>query len=118
MSHTQRRLVIWSPRVLVMVFAAFVSLFALDVFAEGYGFWETLVALVMHMVPTVIVLVPLIFAWRWPWIGGVLYLGLAAYYVVMTHGRFEWVTYAIMVAPLLLISILFWIQWGLRKRLA
>jgi len=31
-------------------------LFALDVLSEGYGFWKTLLALLIHLVPVYIVL--------------------------------------------------------------
>jgi hypothetical protein len=34
-----RRLLFWSPRVLCVAFAIFLSLFALDVFSEGLGVW-------------------------------------------------------------------------------
>ena len=41
----------WTPRVLACLFAIFVSLFALEVFGVGYGFWETSLAYLIHLVP-------------------------------------------------------------------
>src|SRR5512136_208534 len=35
----------WAPRVLCIVMAMFISLFALDVFGSGQGFWWTTLAL-------------------------------------------------------------------------
>ena len=35
----------WTPRILGLLFAAFLSLFALDVFEQGYQGWETVLAL-------------------------------------------------------------------------
>jgi hypothetical protein len=32
----------WAPRLLGILFSLFVSIFALDVFGQGYGFWEPL----------------------------------------------------------------------------
>ncbi len=50
------------PQTLAIVFAAFVSVFALDVFGEGYGPVETVVALLIHLVPTYLILVALLVA--------------------------------------------------------
>ena len=60
-------LLFWTPRVLCLLFAVFLSLFALDVFNEGYGFWKTILALLMHLIPTWIVLAILAISWRWEW---------------------------------------------------
>ena len=64
MKKPVKRVVFWTPRILCILFAVFVSLFALDVFGEGYDFWETIVALVMHLIPTGIILISLAIAWR------------------------------------------------------
>jgi hypothetical protein len=39
MNESKRRMLFWTPRLLSILFAIFISLFALDVFGEGYGFW-------------------------------------------------------------------------------
>ena len=44
MKRPVKRTLFWAPRILCILFAVFVSLFALDVFGEGYGFWETILA--------------------------------------------------------------------------
>jgi len=76
MSEPFRRVLYWAPRVLSIAFIVFLSLFALDVFNEPRGFWRTLLALAMHLIPTAVLIVALILAWRWEWIGAALY-GLA-----------------------------------------
>jgi len=40
---------------------------------RGYGFWETILALLIHLVPTGLVLVALAIAWRWDWAGTILF---------------------------------------------
>jgi hypothetical protein len=45
MNQTVEKVLFWSPRVLGILIAIFISLFALDVFGEGYSFWETIIAL-------------------------------------------------------------------------
>jgi hypothetical protein len=72
MNPLVRRILFWAPRALSIVFIAFLSLFALDVFGEGAGFWDTLIALLRHLIPSFVLIVVLIFAWRWEWIGAVL----------------------------------------------
>jgi hypothetical protein len=77
------RLLLWAPRILCILFAVFVSLFALDVFGEGYGFWETVLAPLMHLIPTIIVVFMLLIAWRWEWIGGILFIALGMLYIIV-----------------------------------
>jgi hypothetical protein len=74
------------PRVLCIVFAVFLSLFALDVFSEGYGFGETILALLIHLVPTSLVVIALVVAWRWAGAGAILFIALALVYLVMSRG--------------------------------
>ena len=64
-----RRVLFWIPRIVGLLVAAFISLFALDVFGAGYSFWETLIALGMHLIPTAIIILVLAVAWRWEWVG-------------------------------------------------
>ena len=69
MTALSKRVLFWTPRVLCIAFTAFLSLFALDVFSEGSGFWGTAAALAIHLIPTAIMVVVLVLAWRWEWIG-------------------------------------------------
>ena len=59
------KILYWSPRILGILVAILVSLFALDVFGEGYNFWEMIVALVMHLIPTFLILIALAVSWCW-----------------------------------------------------
>ena len=70
-----------------IVFTLFMSVFALDVFGEGQGFWQTLVALTMHLIPTFLLLVVLWVSWRREWIGGLLFALMGAFYVVWAWNR-------------------------------
>jgi hypothetical protein len=117
MTDPVKRAVYWAPRILGLLFAAFIGLFALDVFGEGYGFWETIAALFIHLVPTWILLVILALAWRWEWIGAVAFAALGVAYIVMAWGKFEWLTYLLISGPLFLMGALFLVNWLLRKQL-
>ncbi len=112
MNLITKRLLFWSPRVLGILFAAFLSLFALDVFSEGYGLGETVLALLMHLIPTSLVVILLAVAWRWEWVGSILFIALALAYLASSSGE-SW----IISGPLFLIGILFLLNWMYRARL-
>ena len=105
------RLLFWTPRILCLLFAGFISLFAADVFGEGNGFWRTILALFMHLIPTWIVLIVLAIAWRRGWVGAILFVLLGAVYLVHFWGRFPWTAYLVISGPLFLIGILFSLDW-------
>ena len=115
MKRHVRQLLFWSPRVLTVLFAGFLGLFALDVFGEGYGFWGTIVALLMHLIPSGIVLVVLVLSWRWEWIGAVLFSGLGLLYAFMAFSHPSWIV--VISGPLFLVAVLFLLNWLYRKQL-
>jgi hypothetical protein len=101
------RMLHWTPRIIGLLFAAFVSVFALDVFDEGYTPLQTIVALTMHLIPTALVLGALAISWRWAWVGGILFPALGSWYLVTSWGRFHWSSYAVIAGPLFLLGLLF-----------
>lgn len=106
----------WAPRVLGILVALFLSLFALDVFAEGRGVLGTILALLIHLIPVYIIVIALVLAWRWEWLGAILFTGLAALYVAWTWGRFPWLNYVAIAGPILLVGVLFLFGWLARVR--
>jgi hypothetical protein len=103
-------LLFWTPRAICIAFAIFLGLFALDVFREPYGFWKTLMALFIHLVPVYIVLAVLALAWRWEWIGAAGFAGLAMWYAASVgHRHPDWAV--VIAGPLLLIAALFFVNW-------
>jgi len=117
MNITTKRWLFWSPRILGILFALFISMFALDVFGEGYGFPEVIVAFVMHMVPTALVVVALALAWRWEWIGTALFAGLGIFYQVMMRRDLDLIVVLLIPGPLFLLALLFWLNWQHRAEL-
>ncbi len=87
MTKFSRRALFWAPRALSIAFIAFLSLFALDVFGAGYGFWKTLLALTLHLIPTFVLIAVLVLAWRWEWIGAALYAAAGILYVIWALER-------------------------------
>ncbi|MFN8484432.1 MAG: hypothetical protein U0768_15440 [Anaerolineae bacterium] len=109
-----QRVLFWTPRALLALFIAFISLFALDVFGQGYGVWETLVALFMHLLPTWFLLALLAVSWRWGWLTGVALIGFAAWYVASAWGRFPWSVYALIAGIPCAVGVLFLLDWMAR----
>jgi hypothetical protein len=103
---------------LCLLFAAFISMFALDVFGESGGFWHTVLALLIHLIPTAILLAVLALSWRWEWVGAVAFSALGIYYLVSAWGRFPWSTLVLIAGPLLVLGILFALGWRQRKHCA
>lgn len=94
-------------RTLGIAFAAFISLFALDVFGEGVGFWQALLGLLIHLVPTYLVVIALLVAWRWPRAGALLFFGLGLFYIFIARRDLEWQSLLLIPGPLFLIGVLF-----------
>ena len=117
MTTPPKQLLFWSPRILCLLFAAFISIFAADVLGEGYGFWKTILALLIHLIPTWLVLIVLAVSWRWEWVGGILFIALGALYLSWSWGRFHWSVYLCISGPLFLIGVLFLLNWRCRREL-
>ncbi|HRQ38104.1 MAG TPA: hypothetical protein PLD25_09335 [Chloroflexota bacterium] len=116
MNERTKQILFWTPRVLGILFAAFISIFALDVFGAGYSFWETILALLMHLIPTGIVLLILALSWRWELIGGILFPVLGILYLIAFEGQ-HWSAYLLIAGPLFLIGALFLLDWFYRDEL-
>lgn len=105
-----------TARVLALAMILFISLFAADVFVEGRGFWETLKALLVHLIPTFLLVCVLFIAWRNERWGSALYLLLGLAYILVAYGKFDGLTMLVISGPLLLTGVLFWLSWRNRKR--
>ena len=104
------------PRILAIGFGVFVSLFALDSLSGDASVWEKLARLAVHLVPVGIYAIIVALAWRWEWVGAVLFAALGGVYVAtMGRHRLDWnLTIA---GPLFVLSALFLAGWLRRSRL-
>lgn len=110
-----KKAIFWTPRLLTILFAIFISVFALDAFSEGEGFTKTLIAFLIHLIPTVIIVTILVLSWKREWIGGVVFFLLGIGYAIIAVSHPSWIL--AISGPLFLISILFLIGWFSRKEL-
>jgi hypothetical protein len=114
MTPRVRRLLYWGPRVAVLLFAAFLSLFALDVFGMGYSPWETIVAFLLHLTPVFLLIVGIAIAWRWEWVGALVLTGWAVVYVVTARG-FPLSVYVYLAGLPFVLGLLFLLNWRYRR---
>jgi hypothetical protein len=117
MNDRTKRLLFWAPRILSILFAVFLALFALDVFDEGFGFWGAILALLIHLVPSILVLAVLAIAWHREWVGGIVFIGLSVWYVVSLWGKFPLLTDLLIAGPPVLVGTLFLLNWRYRAEL-
>jgi membrane-bound metal-dependent hydrolase YbcI (DUF457 family) len=117
------KLVYRTPRILSIIFILFLTLFSFDVFGEGHSFWNTLLAFLMHNIPSLILLILLIFAWKKEWIGalvfflvGLVYISWIVINALTNRGEWFMLMWAIQISgPAFLISYMFWLNWKRKK---
>ena len=73
----------WTPRLLMIVFILFISLFALDAFEGDRSILSKIGAFLIHLIPSFILIVLLILSWRREWIGGLAFFILGVFYIIM-----------------------------------
>ena len=113
------QLLYWTPRALCIVFTLFISMFALDVFGEGRGLWQTFVALTMHLIPTFLLVAILWVSWHREWIAGALFPLLGVVYIAWAWNRpfASWWGLLLMAGPPVLTGALFLLNWHFRSEL-
>jgi hypothetical protein len=106
MDRMSERVVHWAPRVLAIAFAAFITLFSLDVFSDGLTGARLLAAFAMHLLTTSgVVVASLLLAWRWPWMGAVLFAAAGTFYATQSWRHPSWIV--VIGGPLFLTAALF-----------
>jgi uncharacterized paraquat-inducible protein A len=77
----KEKIIFWMPRIIGIAFGIFISLFALDVFGEGYAWLETLLVFFIHLVPTFLSISILLIAWKWLRVDALPYFGAGLSYI-------------------------------------
>ena len=109
MSRRSALLLRWSPRVLGVAVCIFLGMFSLDAFGPDQTFWEALPGFFAHILPVLILLCVVALSWRWDWLGGAVFLSLAAAYVVFARDHLLWIP--TIAGPLCAVGVLFLISW-------
>jgi hypothetical protein len=103
--NDQSSVTLWSARVLGMGICLFLALLALDAWDPAKPMAARAGEMLIHLLPSLLVLTLLVLSWRREWIGGFAFVGLAIAYAVMVGFRLDWI--AVISGPLLLVGMLF-----------
>jgi hypothetical protein len=99
----------WTPRILALGFAFFLSMFVLEYFNQGYSITELAVAIFMQLIPAEIIIIFTIMSWKKPGLGAILFFIVGTVYIIMTKD-IPLATYFIISGPIYLIALLFLIN--------
>ena len=103
---------IWSARIIALLFIAFISLFAFDSFSGEESFVAEIGHFLMHLVPTFVLVVCLVIAWKNPPLGGFLFIGVAILFTIY-FGTFKQLeTFFMISVPPIIAGILFLLSWN------
>lgn len=110
------RIIYWLPRGAALLFIAFLSIFAGDVFEQYHG-WEAILPLLIHLLPSLVLLLVVMAAWKYELVGALLFLMAAIGYVWMAGLGRNWSWYAAIDGPALVVSMLFFLGWWRKRRI-
>jgi hypothetical protein len=118
-NHSLSRFLYYTPRIAGILMILFVALFALDVFTAGGNFWEQLLGFAIHAAPSIVLAILMFFAWRKPVIGFIVFGLVALFFLRFVFGSADFgaSNFLMFVAPMALISGLFWINWKWKETL-
>jgi hypothetical protein len=116
MNKPLKQTMFWTPRIAAILFVLFLSLFALDIFEMDLTVGETIVGLLIHLIPSILLTIAVVLAWRWEWIGALIFGGWAILYATTARGQ-HWSAYAIIAGVPLVIGIIFLLDWIYRKEI-
>ena len=122
---TSIRIIYWIPRILCILAILFVITFALDSFSPGMSFWRQAGSLLLHLVPSLVLIIFLIVAWKRELIGGVIFLITGLGFMPLVYMMNFQMNHSVMMSlgvilmvnfPFILAGILFIISHFLRTK--
>jgi len=88
---TSIRVFHWLPRIICIIAILFISMFAADAFGPDKTIWQQLGDFFMHLIPSFVLTALLIVAWKWEYIGGIIFivlgLGLSPIVFMLNYNR-------------------------------
>jgi len=111
------KIIHWAPRIAAIVIIFFVSLFSLDVFEMEGTPLELLGGFLMHSLPSIFMIILLVFAWRRPVVGFIAFLLAGLFFLRFVIFGADLGHFLLFSGPLLLISGLFYVDWRWNKPL-
>jgi cytochrome b561 len=100
-------------------------MFALDSFAPELTFWQQMAAFGMHMIPSLVLAILLVIAWKWEMIGGAIFtligLGLSPFIFLKNYQMNQSVLTSLGVVmlitiPFVVVGVLFLLSYRVKKQ--
>lgn len=105
------KIVHWAPRAAAILIIFFISLFSLDAFEAGRPVLEQVGAFIIHSLPSIVMILLLVIAWRRPAVGFAAFLVAGIFFLRFVIFNFDPAHFLLFSGPLLLISALFYADW-------
>ncbi len=111
----RNNIIFWPPRLFAIFLILLAGLLSTDVFGMGDSFWETVIAFLMHNIPTLFLVIILMISWKWELIGGALWLlgGLGLFSLALGGVHMEGLM--LISGVIMMIGLLFALQYFLEK---
>ena len=101
------KILYWLPRFLAIISLLFMTVFSFDVFGGEESFGLKMLGFLVHNIPVLILVAVLIIAWKWEMAGGFLFILASISGTVFFHSFSGNPGSLIVIAPFLIIGILF-----------
>ena len=98
-----------------VLYAVALLIFAADVFNHEQNIAQTFYDILLHLLPTAVVLLIVVVAYNRPLIGAIIYLVLGLMYIITGWARMHWSAHVLIAGPLLLLSALYITAWKSNK---
>ena len=106
----------WVTRGLIILYVLFISLFALDA-TEGIAtVGEKVIAIFMHLLPSLLLLFVLLIVWKRQLIGAILFMVLAIVFTVFFNTYKDLIIFLIISLPLFVISLISYLSYKYSKK--
>lgn len=112
----------WIPRLISIGLIGLLLLLSFDVFVED-TIGEMLVGFFMHNIPTFVLILMTILAWKRPLVGAVTYTLAGLFYIFVVYRIMNLsfldglISISILSLPALIIGLLFYLDWKHQKKL-
>jgi hypothetical protein len=101
--------------ILGILYAVALLVFAADVFNHEQNIAQTFYDILLHLLPTAVILLIVFVAYNRPLIGAIIYLVLGLMYIITGWARMHWSAHVLIAGPLLLLSALYITAWKSNK---
>jgi hypothetical protein len=123
MKSNPNKYLYWTPRILSILFVLFLALFSLDVFGNGFTFWQTMLGLLMHNIPSIILGIIIWISWKHELVGAITFCFVSLLYVFLilinffedVNNAYQLIWTLPISAPAFLVGILYYLNWKKKK---